>query len=75
MVFTARQLDVAEMMTWDEAKRVIERTGPASYHWYEHPDQPLSLYPPKSRWNCRKYMENHEKYKLFDGFPFGNRRF
>lgn len=35
----AKNVDVAEMMTWTEAKEIIARTGPTSYNWWEHPDQ------------------------------------
>lgn len=36
----AQKFDVAEMLSWEEAKALIEKNGQtSSYHWWEHPDQ------------------------------------
>ena len=35
-----QKFDVAEMLSWEEAKALIEKNGQtSSYHWWEHPDQ------------------------------------
>eukprot|EP00435_Cladocopium_sp_Y103_P047040 s1076_g13.t1 len=36
----AEKFDVAEMLSWEEAKALIEKNGQtSSYHWWEHPAQ------------------------------------
>jgi hypothetical protein len=42
---SGQKFDVAEMLSWEEAKALIEKNGQtSSYHWWEHPDQLLGTY-------------------------------